>query len=122
MFLLISFHGAILYPETLVRLINPEEEYIAKSAEILRLVSVSILLYGMVSVYFQTIHGSGNTLHSMIIEFLTVGIYAVFSYLFIKVWNLDIYWIWTVEYIYFGILGLFSISYLRLFKWKNKIV
>jgi Na+-driven multidrug efflux pump len=49
-FLLISFHGAILYPETLVRLINPEEEYIAKSAEILRLVSVSILLYGMVSV------------------------------------------------------------------------
>jgi Na+-driven multidrug efflux pump len=121
-FLLISFHGAILYPETLVRLINPEEEYIAKSAEILRLVSVSILLYGMVSVYFQTIHGSGNTLHSMIIEFLTVGIYAVFSYLFIKVWNLDIYWIWTVEYIYFGILGLFSISYLRLFKWKNKIV
>jgi len=121
-FLLISFHGAILYPETLVRLINPEEEYIAKSAEILRLVSVSILLFGMVSVYFQTIHGSGNTLHSMIIEFLTVGIYAVFSYLFIKVWNLDIYWIWTVEYIYFGILGLFSISYLRLFKWKNKIV
>jgi len=121
-FLLISFHGAILYPETLVRLINPEEEYIAKSAEILRLVSVSILLYGMVSVYFQTIHGSGNTLHSMIIEFLTVGIYAVFSLLFIKVWNLDIYWIWTVEYIYFGILGLFSISYLRLFKWKNKIV
>ena len=121
-FLLISFHGAILYPETLVRLINPEEEYIAKSAEILRLVSVSILLYGMVSVYFQTIHGSGNTLHSMIIEFLTVGIYAVFSYLFIKGWNLDIYWIWTVEYIYFGILGLFSISYLRLFKWKNKIV
>jgi putative MATE family efflux protein len=121
-FLLISFHGAILYPEALVRLINPEEEYIAKSAEILRLVSVSILLFGMVSVYFQTIHGSGNTLHSMIIEFLTVGIYAVFSYLFIKVWNLDIYWIWTVEYIYFGILGLFSISYLRLFKWKNKIV
>ena len=121
-FLLISFHGALLYPEKLIQLINPEEQYIAKSAEILRLVSVSILLYGMVSVYFQTIHGSGNTLHSMTIEFLTVGIYALFSFLFIKVWNFDIYWIWTVEYIYFGILGLFSISYLRLFKWKNKIV
>lgn len=121
-FLLISFHGAILYPETLIHLINPEQEYIAKSAEILRLVSVSILLFGLVSVYFQTIHGSGNTLHSMLIEFFTVGIYAIFSYLFIKVWNFDIYWIWTVEYIYFGILGLFSIGYLRLFNWKNKIV
>lgn len=111
-----------MYPETLIHLINPEQEYIAKSAEILRLVSVSILLFGLVSVYFQTIHGSGNTLHSMLIEFFTVGIYAIFSYLFIKVWNFDIYWIWTVEYIYFGILGLFSIGYLRLFNWKNKIV
>jgi len=122
LFLLVSFHGAILYPEKLVQLINPEEEYIAKSAEILRLIAISILMFGMVSVYFQTIHGSGNTLHSMVIEFLTVGIYSIFSYLFIKVWNFDIYWIWTVEYIYFGILGLFSISYLRLYNWRNKVV
>jgi MATE family multidrug resistance protein len=122
LFLLVSFHGAILYPEKLVQLINPEEEYIAKSTEILRLIAISILMFGMVSVYFQTIHGSGNTLHSMVIEFLTVGIYSIFSYLFIKVWNFDIYWIWTVEYIYFGILGLFSISYLRLYNWRNKVV
>jgi MATE family multidrug resistance protein len=121
-FLFITFHGAILYPEHLIELINPEEQYIEKSAAILKLVSISILLFGMVSVYFQTIHGSGNTFHSMIIEFLTVGIYAIFSYLFIKVWDFDIYWVWTVEYIYFGILGLFSISYLRLYNWKIKEV
>ena len=122
LFLLVTFHGAILYPEKLIQLINPEEQYIAKSADILRLISVSILLFGLISVYFQTIHGSGNTLHSMIIEFLTVGIYTVFSFLFIKIWNFDIYWIWTVEYIYFGILGLLSIGYLRLFDWKHKTV
>jgi Na+-driven multidrug efflux pump len=121
-FLLITFHGALFYPEQLIQLINPEKAYIEKSAEILRLISISILMFGMVSVYFQTIHGSGYTFHSMIIEILTVGIYAIFSYLFIKVWNFDIYWVWTVEYIYFGILGVFSISYLRLFNWKNKQV
>jgi putative MATE family efflux protein len=121
-FLLITFHGALFYPEYLIQIINPEKAYIEKSAEILRLISISILMFGMVSVYFQTIHGSGYTFHSMIIEILTVGIYAIFSYLFIKVWNFDIYWVWTVEYIYFGILGVFSISYLRLFNWKNKQV
>lgn len=121
-FLLITFHGALLYPEHLITLINPEEAFIEKSAEILRLISISILMFGMVSVYFQTIHGSGYTFHSMIIEILTVGIYAIFSYLFIKVWDFDIYWVWTVEYIYFGILGIFSISYLRFFNWKNKEV
>jgi len=33
-----------------------------------------------------------------------------------------VYWIWTVEYIYFFLLGLASITYLRLYDWKKKIV
>jgi len=122
LFLCMTFHGAVLYPEALIRMINPEEEYVHKSAEILKLISVSIMLFGFASVYFQTIHGSGNTLHSMFIEFGTASVYGFFCYLFIKVWRLDIYWIWTVEYIYFMLLGLGSIAYLRLYDWKKKIV
>ena len=121
-FLCVTFHGAVFYPEALIRLINPAEAYVHKSAQILRLISVSIMLYGFASVYFQTIHGSGNTLHSMFIEFGTVSVYVLFCYLFIKVWNLDVYWIWTVEYIYFILMGLASVSYLRLYDWKKKIV
>jgi putative MATE family efflux protein len=121
-FMLLTFHGAVLYPEAMIRMVNPAEAYVAKSADILRLIAVSILVFGFISVYFQTIHGSGNTLHSMLIEFFTVGVYAIFCYLFIKVWNLDIFWIWTVEYIYFGLLGVISILYLKNVAWQNKKV
>jgi putative MATE family efflux protein len=121
-FMLLTFHGALLYPETMIRMVNPAEAYVAKSAEILKLIAVSILLFGFISVYFQTIHGSGNTLHSMLIEFFTVGVYSIFCYLFIKFWALDVYWIWTVEYIYFGILGTVSITYLKKYNWQNKQV
>jgi putative MATE family efflux protein len=121
-FMALTFHGAVFYPEAMIRMVNPAEIYVDKSADILRLIAVSILVFGFISVYFQTIHGSGNTLHSMLIEFFTVGVYAVFCYLFIKVWNLDIFWIWTVEYIYFGLLGLISILYLKNVSWQNKTV
>jgi Na+-driven multidrug efflux pump len=121
-FLLITFHGAMFYPEAMIRLINPEEIYVQKSAEILRLITLSILVFGFSSVYFQTIHGSGNTLHSMTIEFTCVFIYSCSSYLFIKIWNLDVFWIWTVEYIYFTLLGVFSLLYLHFYDWKKKIV
>jgi putative MATE family efflux protein len=121
-FLLITFHGALLYPEALIRAINPAEIYVQKSAAILRLISCSILLYGLVSVYFQTIHGSGNTLVSMSIEIVSVAIYTIFSYLFIKVFQWDIYWIWTVEYIYFSILGGLSLFYLTFYNWKKKVL
>jgi len=121
-FLLFTFHGALFYPEALIRFINPEEQYVQKSAEILRLISCSIFLYGMISVYFQTIHGSGNTLVSMTIEFIAVSIYTFCAYCFIKIFQWDVYWIWTVEYIYFTILGGLSLLYLNFYDWKKKIV
>ena len=122
LFLLISFHGAILYPETLVSWINPEEAYIEKSASILRLISLSVILYGIISVYYQTIQGSGNTFYSLCIELSTVVIYITACYFFINVFSLDIYWIWTVEYIYFGVIGMMSFLYLKNSNWKLKSI
>ncbi len=121
-FLIFFFHGAILYPEALIGIINPEDAYIDMSAQILRLISVSIILYGIISVYYQTILGSGNTMYSLIIEITTILLYLSACYLFIQVLNFEIFWIWTVEYIYFGTIGIMSVLYLRNSGWKNKIV
>lgn len=122
LFLSVIIIGAAFYPENLISMINPSKMYIQKSADILRLISVSTLLFGFISVYFQTINGSGNTMVTFAIEVICVIVYLVTSYLLIKVLKLDIYWIWTVEYIYFGLMGVLSIGYLRLFDWKKKVV
>lgn len=122
LFLCIVLHGAVLYPEKIIEMVNPADAYIAKSAQILRFISGSILIYGLVSVYFQTINGSANTVVSFSIEVICVGVYLIAAFLFIKVFNADILWVWTVEYIYFGSLGLLSVLYLRFFDWKKKEV
>ena len=119
-FLFLFFHGAIFYPEQLIRFINPSEAHVLKSAEILRFISVSIFIYGFVSVYFQTINGSGNTTITFLVETSCVLIYIVTAYIFIKVWHWDVFWIWSVEYVYFITLGVLSIGYLSLFDWKKK--
>ncbi|MBM3451865.1 MAG: MATE family efflux transporter [Bacteroidetes bacterium] len=120
--LFFTFHGSILYPESLIKLVNPNETYITKSAEILRFVSISIFLYGFVSVYFQTINGSGNTIFSMAVEMIAVLIYLSAAFVFIKILHFDILWIWSVEYIYFGTIGLLSYFYLKRFNWRKKII
>ncbi len=119
-FLVILFHGALLYPEKLISIINPEQEFLATSAETLRFIFCSILLYGFVSIYFHTIAGSGNTRYIFLIESISVLIYIVCAYIFIKVLDLDIFWVWSVEYIYFGTIGTLSIIYLTKFDWKSK--
>jgi Na+-driven multidrug efflux pump len=103
-------------------MINPNDIYLDKSAEIMRFVAVSILLYGFVSVYFQTVNGSGNTMVSFLIELTCIVCYLFAAYILIKVWQVDIFWIWSVEYVYFGIMGLTSYLYLRNADWKKKVI
>jgi len=120
LFLFVFFHGALFYPRTMIGWINPASEYLDKSADILRFIAGSFLIFGLISVKFQTVNGSGNTIASFLIEFCSISIYLIFSYLLIKVWEVDIFWVWSVEYIYFGSLGVLSIGYLRFFNWKTK--
>jgi putative MATE family efflux protein len=121
-FLVAFFHGALLYPETLIHLINPEAAFMEDSAEILRFVSGSVLIFGLSSVYFQTINGSGNTRYTFFVELASVIVYLIASYLLIKVYAVDIYWVWSVEYIYFISMGGLSILYLRYFNWHKKVI
>lgn len=122
LFTLLFFHGAIFYPEQLIRLINPKELYIKDSVEILQMVAGSIFMFAIFTPYFQSINGSGNTQATLFIEITCIIIYITCAYFFIKVWEWDIYYIWFVEYIYFGTLGLFSVGYLILFNWQKKII
>jgi multidrug resistance protein, MATE family len=119
-FLLLTFHGSIFYPEKLIWLVNEHPAYIKESARILRIVSGSILIYGLSSVYFQTISGSGNTRVTFIVECICTFLYLLGAFLLIKVWKAPVHLVWLVEYIYFISMGVASIIYLKLFKWHPK--
>ena len=121
-FILLFFHGALLYPEALISLINPSADYLSDSVEILQVIFGSILIFGISTPLFQTINGSGNTKATLIVELISIVIYLLTAYYFIKVWELTLLKIWTVEYIYFGTLLLASFIYLRFFNWRNKII
>ena len=122
--ILVLFHGAFFYPETLIRIVehnpNASEELLAKSAEALRFVGGSIIIFAVAIVPFHSVSALGNTKASFLIEFVNILVYLLFSYVFIKVWQWDVIRIWWVEYMYFGGLGLISILYLMYYHKKRK--
>jgi multidrug resistance protein, MATE family len=120
LFLFIFFHGAIFYPEGLIGLINPNEVYMQDSVDILKFITGSVVIYSVGSVFFQTINGSGNTKFTFYIELIAVIVYIISAYLLIKVFEVSIFWVWSVEYIYFITMSLFSVIYLKNFKWQKK--
>ena len=114
--ILVLFHGAILYPETLIEIVerNPHADpiVIQKSAETLRFVSGSIILFAVVIVPFHSVAALGKTYLSFLFEAISICIYMAACYLFIEVWQWDVVKIWWVEYVYFGTLGLISSVFL----------
>ncbi len=111
-FYLLFFHGALLYPNFLVRLISDDPLVIEKSAEILQLVFGSMLIFSVVAIFYNSVSALGKTFHAMLIELASILIYLVFSYQAIIIHQWDIFYIWTVEYAYFMVTGILSVLYL----------
>ena len=127
-FLVVFMHGIILYPDILIGIINKNEELIQNPEvfnqirEIFILISGSMLLFGFISPFFNAVSGTGNTRASMLIEMSSIAIYLIASYIFIYLLQFDLFGVWSVEYIYFGTLGLFSILYLKFANWNKSEV
>ena len=117
--LLLFFHGGLLYPETLLSVVNPRTDVNAESARILQQVFPAILVFAFTSVFFNTISGSGNTKVTLLIETLCVALYLISAYVFVFVFHWSIDKVWYVEYIYFSTLALGSLIYLKFFDWKK---
>lgn len=120
LFLVICFHGAVLYPEYLISLVNSDELLISRTANILRIVSGAILIYGLGSVYFQSISGIGFTRFTFYIEVLATVAYIVSAYMFIVVFESKLEVVWLVEYIYFITMGGLSLLFLKKYNWKKR--
>lgn len=114
--LLVLFHGSFLYPESMIKIVehnpNVSPHLLDESARALRFVSGSIIVFSIVIVPFHSVSALGKTKASFLIEFCSILLYLIASYLIIKVWQWDIVSIWWVEYLYFISLGVFSILYL----------
>lgn len=115
--LFLLFHGSLLYPDQLIKIVehnpNASSELLETSADALRFISGSILLFALAIVPFNSVAALGKTKTSFLIELVNIIIYLSFAYFSIKVWQWDIISIWWVEYLYFGGLAIFSLVYLR---------
>lgn len=124
-FLILFMHGIILYPTYIIKLVNQNEQlisnpiYFNQIESIFILIFGSMLIFGIVSPLFNAVSGAGNTKSSMLIEISSICIYMITSYLFIYIVKLDLLGVWSVEYIYFGTLGIFSFLYLKFANWNK---
>ncbi len=80
----------------------------------------SLPVYAVASITFNGLSGTGNTRTALVFDLIAIVSYFLYSWLIIAHLQLSINWAWTTEFVYWGILLITSIAYLRSKKWMHK--
>jgi Na+-driven multidrug efflux pump len=110
--LIVSLFG-VIFADGILKGLSDNQELIANSKSSLIVISSSIFLYSIGSVYFNAITGTGNTKRTLLVEIITMTAYLIPVYLFVRVFKLSIEWVWATEHIYFIAMGITSYLFFR---------
>jgi len=81
-----------------------------------------LIVFSMAIVLLNGVAGTANTRISLIIEFIAVVVYLVTAYVLAITLQLPTHIVWCSEYLYFFIIGLLSVLYLKTGKWRLKAI
>lgn len=115
---LLSAHMWI-YPEFSIRLFTDDPATIAVTVKCMHVVIPAMYVFSMTSILLSTVEASGYTIAGFLIEFTTMIIYTIVGYS-VCIWHpQEVHIAWMSDYVYFALLGLFSILFLWKADWKS---
>jgi len=85
----------------------------------MKVVFTALFIFTSIIVGFRVISGAGKTQIGLLIESITVAIYLVSAYYLANLPNVELYIVWTSEFIYFGVFILIIYPYLWWGNWKE---
>jgi Na+-driven multidrug efflux pump len=117
---LVFFAGINLFPEFTLGLFTPDQDIIQEAIPTLRLTTVSMFMFTLAFMPFRGISGTGNTRTALIIESVSVFIYLIYTYYVAVIARMELYIVWSSEFVYFGMLMIISYLYLIYGNWKSR--
>lgn len=116
--ILLLCHGFVLYPEFLAGIFFDSEAGLEAMRKTLYVIFSAVCLYAFTGIALATLQGAGATVQAFRVELFAVGIYIVVSIGLTLVWPQPVWVIWRVEWVYFSLIGLGSIWYLKQGTWR----
>lgn len=119
-FSLILFTGLVIKPEWFLSFYGQGQDFIREAIPVVYIVSFALLIQSVGTVWLNAVTGTGNTKVNLLIELVTIVMYAIYVYVVLEVLHMPITWGWASEWVYW--LSLFSMAfwYMRSGRWKNR--
>ena len=110
----------VLFPHAMLSVYTNEQALLVESVPSLYVIAVAMVIASVANVYFNAISGTGNTQAALILEMGTLVFYALYILWIGMVVKAPVSVCFSIEVVYYSLLLLSSIIYLKKAKWQNK--
>jgi Na+-driven multidrug efflux pump len=111
-----------LLPGIFLSIYSKDPTFVTDSIPVLRTVTIGIALMSIATVWLNAVTGTANTKINLAIEIVTIGLYCIYIWLVLNVFDLGLIWAWASEILYWGVLFILSFFYIRSGRWKKKVI
>ena len=108
----------IFMPAQIAGLFTSEPKLVEASIPLLRVTSLALIAFAFGMILFSGLSGTGKTMVALLIEIFSITFYLFSAFVLAVALNASAPVVWFVEVVYFSILGLGSLMYLKTGKWR----
>lgn len=109
-------------PHILLRIYTDNVSLVESSIPSLWVMLSSYLLTVPAVILFNTVSGTGNTKHALLLEMLTLALYVAYTFIVVFRFKADVAVCWTTEHIYALVLLILVTIYLKKANWRQKSI
>ena len=109
-------------PHILLRIYTDNVSLVESSIPSLWVMLSSYLLTVPAVILFNTVSGTGNTKHALLLEITTLALYVVYTFIVVFRFKADVAVCWTTEHIYALVLLILVTIYLKKANWRQKSI
>lgn len=120
--ILLLSHGLWLYPQWITQQFTQDPETTRLTLETMKIILPAMIIYSFTSILLAVVEGTGSTMAGFWIEVITSITYAISVYIMVKFTTWEVPMLWLADYLYFIILGICSVTFLKFGKWKHKMI
>jgi MATE family multidrug resistance protein len=108
-----------LFPRPILSIYGQSEAFITAAVPVLRLAAFAMVLMAVAVVWLNAVTGTGNSKMTFRIEVAATIVYCIYVYAVLEIYSLSILWGWAAELLYWSILLVLSLRYIRKGHWKK---
>jgi len=108
-----------LLPKTFLGFYSKEIADMHSAVMTLYVVLGAMLLFSVGAMTMHAVMGIGDTRTLLFMEMIAITMYVVYTYMAVFIWELTLPQIWMSEFVYWTIIPVLTIAYLRAGRWKK---